>query len=308
MSAKPRPSPTSTKRPALGRGLSALLASAPVPSVPTARGFLTVPIEQVLPEREQPRRFWDAARLEELAASIKARGVIQPILVRRLPEGSYRIVAGERRWRAAQLAGLSELPVIVKEVSEAEAFELALIENIQRMDLNPIEEAEAYQRLVSEHGLKQDDLAARVGKERSSITNALRLLKLPPVVREQVAAGTLTVGHAKVLLGVDDNKDMSALAHHVTERGLSVRDTERLVQRWRSPPVPKPKEPLPADLRTLTRKLEKALDLPCSLEMKSAAASQLTIRFPTVAKAHELLHRFLAEAAQEARSSRKEES
>jgi ParB family chromosome partitioning protein len=288
--------------------LSALLSSAPVPSAPAPRGFLTVPIEQVLPERDQPRRFWDVARLEELAASIKARGVIQPILVRRMPEGNYRIVAGERRWRAAQQAGLSELPVIVKEVSEAEAFELALIENIQRMDLNPIEEAEAYQRLLSEHGLKQDDLATRVGKDRSSVANALRLLKLPPVVREQVAGGSLSVGHAKVLLGVDDAKDLSALAHQVTERGLSVRDTERLVQRWKSPPVAKPRQPLPADLRTLTRKLEKALDVPCSIEMKSATASQLTIRFSTVAKAHELLHRFLAEAAHEARSQQKEES
>jgi ParB family chromosome partitioning protein len=288
--------------------LSALLSSAPAPSAPAPRGFLTVPIDQVLPERDQPRRFWDAGRLEELAASIKSRGVIQPILVRRLPEGSYRIVAGERRWRAAQLAGLPELPVIVKEVSEAEAFELALIENIQRMDLNPIEEAEAYQRLLTDHGLKQDDVATRVGKERSSVANALRLLKLPAVVREQVASGSLSVGHAKVLLGVDDTKDMSALAHQITERGLSVRDTERLVQRLKSPRVATPREPIPADLRSLTRKLEKALDLPCSIEMKSAAVSQLTIRFPTVAKAHEQLHRFLTEATQEARSQRKEES
>ena len=208
-------------RQALGRGLSALLPAAAPPPV-ASRGITNVPIAEVSPDREQPRRYWDTARIEELAASIKQRGVIQPILVRRVEDG-YRIVAGERRWRAAQQAGLTELPVIVKDVSESEAFEIALVENIQRQDLNPIEEAEAYQRLLGEYGLKQDELASRVGKERSTITNALRLLKLPQTLREHVAAGALSVGHAKVLLGLDDTAAMSALAAQVTGRGLSVR-------------------------------------------------------------------------------------
>jgi ParB family chromosome partitioning protein len=291
-----KPDPSSARRPALGRGLSSLLPSTPV-APPAPRGFLSVPVHEVTPEREQPRRYWDTVALSELAASVKARGIIQPILVRRLPEGGYRIVAGERRWRAAQVAELKEIPIIVKDVSAAEAFELALIENIQREDLNPIEEAEAYHRLLNEHGLTQDALATRVGKERSTITNALRLLKLPNPIREQVASGTLTVGHAKVLLGVEDAASMAQLAHQISSRGISVRETERLVQKARTPAEPPAKEraAAPVELRALVRRLERALNLPCELRLRTSEAGELVIRFESLGKADELLQSMVAE-------------
>lgn len=286
------------KRQALGRGLSALLPGATPPPAP--RGFSTVPIADVSPEREQPRRYWDTSRIDELAASIKQRGVIQPILVRRVADG-FRIVAGERRWRASQQAGLTEIPVIIKDVSESEAFEIALVENIQRQDLNPIEEAEAYQRLLGEFGLKQDEVASRVGKERSTITNALRLLKLPQQLREHVAAGALSVGHAKVLLGVDDPQAMGTLALQVTARGLSVRDTERLVARWKSP-APKVKKAVPTDLKSLAKRMERAIGMRCVVQMKSADTGAFAIRFSSLAQAQQLIEALVADLEKDSRS------
>jgi ParB family chromosome partitioning protein len=284
------------KRPALGRGLSALIPGAPATPTPQ-RGLMNVPVTEVSPDRDQPRRYWNQAAVEELAASVKARGIIQPILVRRIPEGGYRIIAGERRWRASQIAGLSEIPVIVKEVSETEVFELALIENIQRQDLNPIEEAEAYNRLLSEHGLTQEDLAGRVGKERSTITNSLRLLKLPPPVREHLVSGTLSVGHAKALLGVDEAETMHQLADQVAAKGLSVRDTEKLVQKTKQPqPEPaKARVEVPAELKFLVRKLERLLDLPVEIHLKTEESGELTIRFESLGKADELLQSLVGE-------------
>jgi ParB family chromosome partitioning protein len=287
------------QRQALGRGLSALLPSAAAPA-PVARAFTSVAISEVSPEREQPRRYWDTARIDELSASIKQRGVIQPILVRRVPDG-YRIVAGERRWRAAQQAGLTEIPVIVKDVSESEAFEIALVENIQREDLNPIEEAEAYQRLLGEFGLKQEEVAARVGKERSTITNALRLLKLPQQLREHVAAGALSVGHAKVLLGVDDSQAMGTLALQVTARGLSVRDTEKLVERWKSP-TPRAKKAIPSELKSLAKRMERAIGMRCVVEMKSADTGAFAIRFSSLAQAQQLIEALVADLEKDSKS------
>src|SRR5690606_19851743 len=173
----------------LGRGISALLPQAgAAASRPSGQAVASIPIEDILPDRNQPRRHFDEAQIEELAASIRSKGVIQPILVRKDGE-KYRIIAGERRWRAAQRAGLRTLPALVKEVTERQAFELALIENIQRADLNPIEEAEAYRRLIEEFGLTQEGCAERVGKERSSIANSLRLLRLPEEVKERLIDG-----------------------------------------------------------------------------------------------------------------------
>ena len=239
------------RRQALGKGLSALIPEAPDPSGP---GAIEIDVELLAPNEDQPRLQMDDARLEDLARSIKANGVIQPILVRRAGDG-YRIIAGERRWRAAQRAGLRKVPVIVRDVaadSHKELLELALVENIQREDLNPVEEAQAYQRLVSEFQLTQEQIAASVGKDRSSVANYLRLLKLPEEVRAELASGALSMGHARALLAIVDAADQRHAAREVIARGLSVRDTEALVKRLNSPSsTPKAKsEPARPDVHT----------------------------------------------------------
>lgn len=231
---------------ALGRGLSALIpqaavvsggSSGPVPvsgELPAKSGVVRLPIEAVQRDSTQPRKVFDAAKLQELADSIKAQGIIQPVLVRKDGE-VYRLIAGERRWRASQLAGLEEIPAIVREATDAQAFELALVENLQRTDLNPIEEAEGYRRLVDEFRLTQEQVSQRVGKDRSSVANALRLLGLPEEVKEMVADGTLSMGHARALLGVPRLPEMVELAEKVAAQKLSVRDTEKLVRDQRGP-------------------------------------------------------------------------
>lgn len=220
------------KRPTgLGRGLSALLGDAvreePVtPNAERSRGVQMVNVAELEPHPEQPRRYFDEGALEELARSIEARGLIQPIVVR--PHGGgYQIVAGERRWRAAQRARLHQVPVIVREFDEAETLELALVENIQREDLNAIEEAEAYKKLIDRFGHSQDALGRIVHKSRSHIANLLRLLELPSSVREAVADGRLSMGHARALITA---RDPETLARAVIEKGLSVRETERLAR------------------------------------------------------------------------------
>ena len=218
------------KRPALGRGLGALI---PGGSPAERRGLINLGIEEIHPDKSQPRRHFDDLHINELAESIRSKGVLLPLIVRRAQEG-YVIVAGERRWRAAQKAGLRELPVLVKEVTEKEAFELALIENIQREDLNPVEEAEAYRRLVEEHGLTQEELAQRVGKERSTVANALRLLRLPEAIKQSIVAGSLGMGHARALLALSEEGDLKKAAEKVIAEGLSVRAVEALVQRFKS--------------------------------------------------------------------------
>ena len=218
------------RRPALGKGLSALIPE--TPEVPR-NGLLQVDIDLLAPNEHQPRLQMDDARLEELTQSIRANGVIQPILVRRTGT-TYRIIAGERRWRAAQRAGLMKVPVVVRDVPEGSAkqlLELALIENIQRENLNPVDEALAYQRLADEFTLTQDQIAAAVGKDRSSIANYVRLLKLPEEVRADLAAGTISMGHARALLALPDAAAQRHAAREVISRGLSVRDTEALVKR-----------------------------------------------------------------------------
>src|ERR1041384_3715172 len=199
------------RRPALGRGLGALI---PGGSPAERKGVIQLGIEEIRPQRGQPRRHFDEAHINELAESIRSKGILLPLIVRRAETG-YILVAGERRWRAAQKAGLRELPAMVREVSEKEAFELALIENIQREDLNPIEEAEAYKRLVEEHGLTQGDVAARVGKDRSTVTNALRLLRLPEAIKQAIVAGELSMGHARALLAIADEGDLRKAAEKV---------------------------------------------------------------------------------------------
>ena len=223
------------KRPALGKGLSALIPDAP-PAV--ASGPLEVDIDRLSPNELQPRVQFDDEKLEELARSITAKGIIQPILVRPLPGGAYRIIAGERRWRAAQRAGLLKVPVVVRDLpdgSDQQLLELALIENIQRENLNPLDEAIAYQRLADQFSLTQEQIAAAVGKDRSSVANFIRLLKLPEEVRADLAAGTLTMGHARTLLSLPDEAAQRHAAREVISRALSVRDTEALVKRLSGP-------------------------------------------------------------------------
>jgi ParB family chromosome partitioning protein len=225
------------KRSALGKGLSALIPDAP--EAPRA-GVTELDIDLLTPNEQQPRLQMDDAKLEELAQSIRAHGIIQPILVRRAGN-AYRIIAGERRWRAAQRAGLHKVPVVIREVadgSEKQLLELALIENIQRENLNPVDEAIAYQRLVDEFSLTHDQIAAAVGKDRSSVANFIRLLKLPDEVRASVVSGTLSMGHARALLGAADPAAQRHAAREVIARGLSVRDTEALVKRLGRPAGP----------------------------------------------------------------------
>jgi len=223
------------RRPALGKGLSALIPDAPEP---VRAGVTEVDIDLLSPNQQQPRLQIDDAKLEELAQSIKANGIIQPILVRR-SGSAYRIIAGERRWRAAQRAGLLKVPVVVRDVPEGDEkhlLELALIENIQRENLNPVDEAVAYQRLTEEFHLTQDQIAAAVGKDRSSVANFMRLLRLPEEVRADLAAGTLAMGHARAILALADAAAQRHAAREVITRGLSVRETEQLVKKLAEQP------------------------------------------------------------------------
>lgn len=209
----------------LGRGMGALL-----PAIEEDKKLIMCGIEELRPNKHQPRKIFESGKLMDLVASIKEKGVIQPLLARRI-SGGYELVAGERRWRAAQIAGLREVPVILREVRDTEMLELALIENIQRADLNPIEEAEGYQKLIDEFDYTQEELSIRVGKERSTIGNHLRLLKLPEPVKKDIAEGIVTTGHAKAILGLESIQ-MQIEAHTaVVKKGLSVRETESLVRK-----------------------------------------------------------------------------
>jgi ParB family chromosome partitioning protein len=229
----------------LGRGLDALLPSKPKERDERygARAVFMCAIERIAPRRDQPRRRIDDAGIEELAATIREHGVIQPLVVRRIgepgPDERFELIAGERRWRASQRAGLREVPVVVKDVSPEKAFELALIENLQRQDLNPMEIAEAYQRLLDDLGHTQEQLALRVGKSRVAVTNALRLLKLPPQVRMMLNDGTLSEGHGRALLGAPNDATMIDVARKAARGHLSVRKVEQLVRTRRSSEPPK---------------------------------------------------------------------
>ena len=217
------------KRPALGKGLSALIPDTPEPRMAP----FEIDVDRLTPNRFQPRGHVEDSRLDELARSIQSNGVIQPIIVRKTGD-AFQIIAGERRWRAAMQAGLRRVPVVVRDVASGEdrsLLEMALIENIQRENLNPIDEAHAYRRLSEEFRLTQEDIATRVGKDRASVANYVRLLKLPDEVRAEVAAGTLTMGHARALLSLGDEADQRRTARDVISRNLSVRETESLVKK-----------------------------------------------------------------------------
>ena len=280
------------KRPALGRGLGALI---PGGSPSERKGVMNLGIEEIRPDRSQPRRHFDEAHIEELAESIRSKGVLLPLIVRRDSEG-YVLVAGERRWRAAQKAGLRELPVMVREVTGKEAFEIALIENIQREDLNPIEEAGAYRRLIEEHGLTQEELAARVGKDRSTVANALRLLRLPEAIQRAVVSGELSMGHARALLAIHDEGDLRKAAEKVIAEALSVRAVESLVQRLKSKRQPQRRRDGDggAQLRHLVEKLQRKLSVKVELKDKGGSGT-LEIRYGSLAELDRVLAAILGE-------------
>ena len=309
------------KKRGLGRGLSALLPGGPPPgamgpmgstsaagpvaaagngaAAATARPktYFAAGIEELYPGPEQPRRKFDEAKLGELAESMKAHGVIVPLVVRPRPEGGYFLIAGERRWRAAQRDGLHEVPVVVQEVATGTALERALVENLQRADLGPLEEAAAYQRLVDEFGLTQEAIAERIGKDRSTIANSIRLLKLPAPVRQLVEDERLSMGHARALLALDEAPEIERAARQVVDRQLSVRATEALVKKAkepedRKPPVAKPQKS--ASVRDLEQRLTSALGGPVTItEDEPGKAGRVEIRYMNLDHLESLLDRLL---------------
>ena len=231
------------KQKGLGKGLGALLGEESLRADTPAEGAVsTLPLQKIEPNPLQPRKTFAEEELDALAESIRIHGIIQPLTVRWLPNGYYQIIAGERRWRAARLAGLSQVPVVVIEADDRKAMELALIENLQRADLNPIEEAEGYQQLISQYSMTQEQAAERVGKSRPTVANALRLLSLGPEILKLVEAGTISAGHARALLVLKTDGERMAVAQKVQNLSLSVRQTEALCKKMAKPPKEAPKE------------------------------------------------------------------
>jgi ParB family chromosome partitioning protein len=221
-----------TKRMALGKGLGALL---PELGQAEPKALFYCGIEEIIPSRSQPRKHFDESKIQELAESIKEKGILEPLIVRRTGQG-YELIVGERRWRAAQKAGLKEVPVLIKEVEEREVLEISLIENLQREDLNPIEAAEAFKHLIEEFSISQEDLSKRLGKDRTTITNTLRLLKLPLEVRNQLLQNRITSGHARAILSLESKEKQKELCALIIKKGLSVREAEVIVKRWSERP------------------------------------------------------------------------
>lgn len=294
---------TDKQRKVLGRGLSALLPARPTAAAPTAAApapALTdsqrkLPIDAIQPNPLQPRVVFQADRLEELAASIRSNGIIQPLIVRR-HEGKYQLVAGERRWRAARLAGLTEVPVVVQEVADPLMLELALIENIQREDLNAIETAHAYERLGRELGLSQEEIGRRTGKDRTSITNTLRLLKLPSEVQLLVAEHRLSMGHARAILGLPTAEQQIELAEKAAAQGLSVRQVEALVQEQtsdRHKPGGRKERAQDPNVRAAVEELERALGTRVKIVELSEQRGRIEIEYYSQAELDRLFHQLV---------------
>ena len=222
------------KKSGLGKGLDALFADNSVENLGSSQGTAKLRLTEIEPNREQPRKTFDQKALQELADSITRNGVLQPLLVRPMSDGSYQLVAGERRWRASRMAGLTEVPVVIKELSDEQAMEIALVENLQREDLNPIEEAEGLQLLIERYNLTQEEAANRVGRSRPAIANSLRLLNLPEEVREMAREGKISAGHARALLSFEKKEDMLTVAKDIQKNNLSVREVERLYKEQNS--------------------------------------------------------------------------
>lgn len=259
------------KKSGLGKGLDALFLDNAAEET-EENGTLIVRLSEIEPNRRQPRKAFDENSLAELADSIREHGIIQPLLVRKLEEGGYQLVAGERRWRAARMIGLDEVPVVVRELSETEILELALIENLQREDLNPLEEAAGYQELMNTYGLTQEQVAKRVGKSRSAVANALRVLNLPEQVRPLVINGSLSMGHARALLGLNDTEELIRLAKMAADKGLSVREVERLVAKLKAAASSPPEgEKKTDDLMHFYREMQLAMNEELGRKVKITA-------------------------------------
>jgi ParB family transcriptional regulator, chromosome partitioning protein len=283
----------------LGRGLAALIGDVgeETPTPERVRAQRRVPIEHVKPNPRNPRRIYSDAELDELAASIQERGIIQPIVVRtaRNAPNSYEIIAGERRWRAAQRANLHDVPIVVHEATDAEALELAIIENVQRADLNPLEEARGYHALSEEYGHSQDDIAKIVGKSRSHVANTLRLLKLPEPVKAYINAGKLSAGHARALLG---QPDPEAVAREIVDKGLNVREVEALAQERAEQAGKKIATRLraakDADTAALEKKISDALGLVVNIDHRGNGGV-LRVRYRTLDQLDEVIFRLTAD-------------
>ncbi len=265
------------KKSGLGKGMAALL---PVVSTAEDKNYFLCPIEQIRPNRNQPRKQFAIEKLEELAASIREKGIIQPLVVTR-KDGYYEIIAGERRWRASQKAGLRELPVVIREATEDSAMELALIENIQREDLNVIEEAQAYRSLVEHFGISQEEVAKRVGKNRTTVTNALRLLRLPEDIQKDVVEERLSMGHARALLGLESEEMIRKARQEILHRVLSVRAAEELVNRIKlgGRKLTKPARQPDLLLTALEEQLQKQFQTKISIRRNSSGKGLLELHF-----------------------------
>jgi ParB family chromosome partitioning protein len=278
----------------LGRGLDALLSGSDKPQGDEQRNL---PVERLKPGKYQPRTHMDQDSLAELAASIKAQGVMQPILVRAVNSTPgaerYEIVAGERRWRASQLAGLTEVPVLVRSIPDEQALAMALIENIQRENLNPLEEAQGLQRLIDEFGLTHQQAADAVGRSRPAASNLLRLLQLTPPVQELLMTGQIDMGHARALLPVSTGQQVG-LAQRVVQKGLSVRDTERLVQQLLNPPRHAPEKAIDRDLLSLQERLSDGLGANVAIRSNKKGAGKVTIEFSSLDQLDGLISRLNA--------------
>ncbi len=281
----------------LGRGLAALIGDVgdEIGAIERARGQRRVPVEFLRPSARNPRRNFVEEDLEDLTTSIRERGILQPIIVRSIPGmmDAYEIIAGERRWRAAQRAELHDVPVILVEADDREALEIAIVENVQRTDLNAIEEAAGYERLIAEFGYTQNDLARVIGKSRSHVANTLRLSKLPEPVRKLVSEGAVSAGHARALLSVSDPEFM---AQKIIDDGLSVRDIERIVQEeargeTKSAVPSKPKAVKDPDTRALEKALEEALGLSVSIGHRANGSGEVKIGYKTLEQLDALCHR-----------------
>ena len=279
----------------LGRGLSSL-----IPKIETKAeaGLMQLGIHEIRGSSGQPRQHFEKTALAELAESVKRHGVLQPIEVRRHARGSYEIVAGERRWRAAELAGLKSVPCVVSEVADKDLLTLALVENIQREDLNAIEEAESYKRLHEDQGLSQEQIAKAVGKERSTITNAMRLLKLPATVQNQVVSKRLTMGHARALLGLEDHSLIRQLGEHIAEQGLSVRAAEALVsKKQKEHKKPASKKKLESgEEKEVRRRMEQVLGTRVELKHHQGEGT-LVIHFSSIDQLNDLVDQITARKA-----------
>lgn len=275
------PMPTPAGKRAIGRGLDALLADARISTADGKSGVMMLPVDQIRPDPRQPRREFDSAALEELSRSLTQQGVLQPVLVRK--DGNrYRLIAGERRWRAAQKAGLKELPALLRETSDGEAFELALVENLQREDLKPLELAEGYRRLIDERRWTQEQVADRVGKARVSVANALRLLSLPEEVKKLLTDGSIDVGHAKALLGLTRPSEIVAVARAVVAEKLSVRETEVRVREGRPAQAPSKKkghQRQSPEAKRLVEELQRKLGTKVRIVEKGGGKGTLEVEF-----------------------------